>query len=229
VSAVVLTRLRDLFLDPHADPAARRPAKQVAERAVPSVLGVLTAREEAAPAGAALGLTAAAAAGMPCALVCHWTGEAANEAAATSGLAVRAARRLAARLTSRGLTASARGRLVTVVLPAAEPDARAAAERAFATAGDTPAVLVVSGPRPDNFDPLMAALDRLIVVPSPGAPTALEHLAVDAAARIGRATGVLRLPASGAATRRLVVSCGVLLSPALRAAAEAALRGRDGA
>lgn len=225
MSALVLSRLRGLFLDPDAAPAARRPATQVAERAVPSALGVLAAPADAAAAGAALGLAAAAAAHAPCALVCHWTGATSDEPGPAPTPAVAAARRLAARLASRGLAASARGRLVTVGLPAPGAEARAAAERALATAGDTPTVLVIAGPRPPAFDPLLAGLDRLVVVPAPDAPAGLEHLAVDAAARLGRATSVLRLPPAGTPTRRLVLSCGLLLSPALRAAADRALRG----
>ncbi|HMJ33604.1 MAG TPA: hypothetical protein VK501_06780 [Baekduia sp.] len=225
MSAAVLTRLRDLFVV--ADPAVRRPVAAVAERVVPTALGVLAAPADAPAAGATLGLAVAAAARVPCVVVCRWTGDGGVGAAPTSAPAVAPARRLAARLASRGLAASARGRLVTVLLPEAEAEACAAAHRTLAAAGDAPFVVVVSGPRPPGLDPLLADLDRLIVVPPADAPAGLEHLAVLAAARLGRATGVLRLPAEGTATRRLVLSYGLLLSPALRAAAGAALRGSD--
>jgi hypothetical protein len=228
VSAVVLARLRGLFLDPGATPAAERSAAVVAERVAPPVLGVLTGPAEAAAAGAALGLVAASAAGCPCALVCRWTGgEPDDDASPAAAPSVGAARRLAARLGTRGLDVTARGRLVTVELPAAAATARAAAERAMAAASDVPVVLVIAGPRTATFDPLLAELDRLVVVPPPEAPAALEHLAVAAAARAGRATSVLRFPSSGTAAHRLTVACGLLLSPSLRAAAESALGGGD--
>jgi hypothetical protein len=228
VNAVVLARLRGLFLEPCSTPAVQRPASRVVERAAPPALGVLTGPAEAAAAGAALGLVAATATGRPCALVCRWTGaEPGDDAPPTSAPSVGAARRLAARLGARGLDAIARGRLVTIELPAAAATARAAAERAIAAASDVPVVLVIAGPRTVTLDPLLAELDRLVVVPPPGAPAALEHLAVAAAARAGRATSVLRFPSSGTAAHRLTVSCGLLLSPSLRAAAESALRGGD--
>jgi hypothetical protein len=230
VSEAALARLRELFLDPDGRAVAARPAVQVAERAVPATLGLLAAPADAAAAGAALGLAAAAGRRAPCVLVCRWTGERTGaSASAASRPAVGAARRLATRLASRGLVADARGRLVTVLLPPAEAEARAAAERAVAAAGETPTVLVVAGPRPAVFDALLAELDRLVVIAPPDAPAGLEQLAVDAAARLGRGTGVLRLPRSAVMARRIAVSCGLLVSPALRAAADAALRGHDGA
>lgn len=225
-SGVVLSRLRDLFLDPAASTAAG-PVRQVAERAVPATLGLLTAPEQAVGAGAALALAAGAAHGAPCAVVCRWTGAEAKAPVRSSALSAVAARRLAARLDARGLDAGACGRLVSVILPAAGEDARAAAERAAAAAGDAPVVLVVAGPRPAALDPLLARLDRLVVAPPPGAPAGLEQMAVEAAARLGRGTGVLRLPASTATAARLGARCGLLLSPALRAAAAAALRGHE--
>jgi hypothetical protein len=156
-----------------------------------------------------------------------WTGEAAGVPPA-SAPAVGAARRLAARLSSRGLEAAARGRLVTLHLPAAPDAARDAAERAAAAAGDAPTVLVLAGARPPSFDALLAEADRLVVVASPDAPSVLEHLAIEDAARVGRSTGVLRLSPSAALAQRLTVATGLLLSPPLRAAAEDALGARRG-
>jgi len=190
---------------------------------VPATLGVLASPAQAGAAGAALGLAAAAAARTPCALVCRWTGAEPDDEP-SSALAVRAARRLAGRLSARGLAAASRGRLVTVDLPASASLARAAVERATAAAGDVPTVLVIAGPRSSAFDPLLADLDRLVVVPPPDAPPGLEHLAIDAAARLGRATSLLRVPSS-AATHRVTIASGLLLSPSLRSAAETALRG----
>jgi hypothetical protein len=227
--AVALGRVRDAFLAP-ADPAAAAPVApvaRVAERSVPATLGVLVAPPQAAAAGAVLAL--AAAGGSSCALVCRWTGEAAGvPLAPASAPAVGAARRLAARLSSRGLEAAARGRLVTLHLPAAPDAARDAAERAAAAAGDAPTVLVIAGARPPSFDALLAEADRLVVVASPGAPSVLEHLAIEDAARVGRCTGVLRLSPSAALAHRLTVATGLLLSPPLRAAAQDALGVRRG-
>ena len=196
---------------------------------MPATLGVLVAPAQAAAAGAVLALSAAAAGGSSCALVCRWTGEVADGAPLAAAPAVGAARRLASRLASRGLEAAARGRLVTVRLPAGADEARDAAERAAAAAGEAPTVLVLAGARPPCFDALLGEADRLVVVASADAPSVLEHLAVDDAAHVGRSTGVLRLSPSAALAQRLTVATGLLLSPPLRAAAAVALgadRGR---
>jgi hypothetical protein len=225
MSTVVLERLRDLFLTGDSA-AAARPARRVAERIAPATLGVLVAPGDAPAAGAALGLALAAAHRAPCAVVCRWTGAEAAEPP-RSGLAGGAARRLAQRLAARGLVASACGRVVTVALPASDIEARAATERALAAAGDLPLILTVAGARPIAFDPLLANLDRLIVVPPASAPEGLERLAIDAAARLSRGATVLRLPSTGAVTGRLLATTGLPLAPAWRQAAAAALRGGD--
>jgi hypothetical protein len=241
VSELVLTRLRDVFLAPGAEAPARQvaeravpatlgmlaPAQQVAERVVPATLAVLaTGPRDAAVAGAALALAAARAHRSRCAVVCRWDGAAA--ATPRAGTAVVSARRLAERLAGRGLAAAANGRLVTVALPAAGGEARAATERTLAASGDVPVVLVVSGPRPPALDPLLATLDRLVVVPAADAPPGLERLALDAAARLGRGVSVLRVPDGATTTGRLLAATGLPLSPRLCAAATAALAGGDG-
>jgi hypothetical protein len=81
---------------------------------------------------------------------------------------------------------------------------------------------VVAAPRVAVLDGLLAAQDRLIVVPAPDAADGLERLAVEEAARLGRATGILRL---SAAPGRGAIVGGLLIAPGLRAAAEAALDG----
>lgn len=225
MSAIVLERLRDLFLVGEGAPVAL-PVPQAAERTVPSTLGVLVSPGDAPVAGAALGLAVAAAHRAPCALVCRWTGTEPAEAP-RAGLAGGAARRLAQRLGARGLIAAACGRVVTVALPASEIEARAATERALAAAGDLPLVLAIAGARPPAFNPLLATLDRLIVVPPSGAPAGLEPLAIDAAARLGRSASLLRLPATGTVTGRLVAATGLSLSPAWRKAAVSSLQGDD--
>jgi hypothetical protein len=221
VSAVVLARLRELFLAPAGEEA---PARQVAERAVPATLAVLAAREDAAVSGAAVGLAAAGALRAACAVVCVWDGEA-DAAAPRSDLAIGAARRLGGRLAARGLLVGVRGRLVTVALPAEGSEARAAAERAMAATGDVPVVLVVAGARPAALDPLLAAVDRIVVVPAADAPAGLEDLALCGAARLGRSTAVLRLPPAGSAAGRLLAAAGLALVPSLRAAAAATIGG----
>jgi hypothetical protein len=219
VSAIVLGRLRDLFLT-----AAAAPVQQVAERTLPATVGVLVAPGDAPAAGAALALAAAAGGRAPCALVCHWTGADAADPP-RSAMATAAARKLAQSLTSRGIAAGACGRLVTVALPAAGTEARAATERALAAAGDVPCVLVIAGPRPAALDPLLATLDRLVVIPPTDAPPGLEPLALTAAAHLGRSATLLRLPTTS--TGRLLTTTGLSLSPAWRAAATSALRGGD--
>jgi hypothetical protein len=225
VSTIVLERLRDLFLTGEA--AGAPPVRQVAERGVPATLGVLVSPGDASAVGAALGLAVAAAHRAPCAVVCRWTGADAAEPP-RSGVASGAARRLAQRLAARSLVVGVCGRVVTVVLPSSDIEARAAAERALAAAGDIPLVFTVAGARPRAFDPLLANLDRLIVVPSSGAPAGLERLAIADAARLGRSAGLLRLPSTGAVTGRLLAATGLPLSPIWREAAAAALRGGDG-
>lgn len=225
MSAVVLERVRDLFLTGDAAASARS-VRRVAERTAPATLGVLVGPGDASAAGVALGLAVAAAHRAPCAVVCRWTGDEAVEPP-RSGLASGAARRLAQRLAGRGLSVGVCGRVVTVALPATDVEARAATERALAAAGDIPVILALAGARPPGFDPLLANLDRLIVVPSAGAPAGLERLAIDDAARLGRGASVLELPSTGAGTGRLLALTGLPLSAAWRKAAAAALRGGD--
>jgi hypothetical protein len=215
-----MSRLVELFLAPAAT-TAEAPVVQVAVRAAPSALAVLCAPHAASIAGAAVALAALARGDEDVAVVCRWTG--AGGGPPTGGVATGAARRLGARLAGRDLAAAAHGRLVTVALPADPGAAVAAAGHAGAAAGGAPVVVVVAGARPAALDPLLSAQDRVIVVPEAGAPEGLEAVAVADAARVGRATGLLRL---GAATpARAVVTAGWALPPALRATVGAALDG----
>jgi hypothetical protein len=215
-----MSRLIELFLTPAAA-TAEAPVVQVAVRAAPSALAVLCAPQAAALAGAAVALAALARGDEDVAVVCRWTG--ADAAAPGGAPATAAARRLAARLAGRDLGAAAHGRLVSVALPADPRAAVAAAGHTGAAAGGAPVVVVVAGARSADLDPLLAAQDRVIVVPEPGAPEGLEAMAVADAARVGRATGLLRL---GAATpARAMVTAGWALPPALRAAVGSALDG----
>jgi hypothetical protein len=216
-----VSRLVELFLAPAPAVAAEAPIVRVAERAAPAAVAVLCAPGAAGAAGAAVALAALARGDHGTAVVCRWTGE--DAAAPAGGLATGASRRLAVRLVARDLRAAARGRLVTVALPGEPAAAVAAAGHVGAAAGGAPVVVVVEGARPVALDPLLAAQERVIVVPASGAPDGLETLAVADAARVGRATGVLRL---GAATpARAALTAGWALPPALRAAVAAALDG----
>ncbi len=224
MSTIVLERLRDLFLTGDTT-VHSQPARRVTERAVPGTLGLLVSPGDASVAGAALGLAVAAAHRAPCVVVCRWTGHEVVDPP-RSGLAGGAARTLARRLAVRGLDVGACGRVVTVALPASDIEACAATERALAAAGDIPLILTVAAARSSVFDPLLANLDRLIVVPAPDAPVGLERLAIDDAARLGRGATVLRLPSTGSLTGRLLAT-GLPLAPTWRKAATAALRGGD--
>ncbi|WP_445151674.1 hypothetical protein [Baekduia sp. Peel2402] len=213
-------RLRDLFLAP-ADGA---PARRVAERVVPATVGVLGPPREGAIAAASVALATMGARRARCAVICRWDG---REAAPRPGLASISARRLADRLERRGVQAAARGRLVTVGLAAEPAEARAAVERLLVAVEETPLVVLVAGPRPPALDPLLATLDRLVVVTALDAPPGLGDLALDEAAALGRSVARIDLPDTPLGS--LVASTGRPFSPGLRAAATAALGGdRDG-
>jgi hypothetical protein len=216
MTAHVASRLRELFVVP----AEAAPARRVAERVVPATVGVLGASREGGIAAAAIALAAMAARRERCAVVCRWE---AREVAPRPGWASSSARRLAERLERRGVRAAARGRLVTVALPPAPAEARACAERVLAAVEETPLVLLVAGPRPEALDPLLATLDRLVVVTPPDALPGLEGLALDEAAALGRGAARFALPETPLGA--VVATFGRPLSPALRTAALAALGG----
>lgn len=218
-------RLRALFLDP-ATPAkdARRNGGEALTAPAPATLAVLCPGHLAPAAGAIAALAAAEAGRRRCAAVCTWTGgEPPGVEASAAGLALPAARRLAVRLEVRDVCAAARGRLVLVGLPADPEAARTVVERVAATAGEAAVVTVVAGPRSPALDPLLGAQDRVLVVPPEGDLHALGGLALDEAARVARAVGVLRVPALGAG--RLALRAGLVLPGSARRAALAALAG----
>jgi hypothetical protein len=80
-----------------------------------------------------------------------------------SQLALPGARRLAARLSARGIGASARGRLAWVALPRDDRPAAAAAVQAGA-AVDVPLAVALAGPRTPALDALLADQDLIVVV-----------------------------------------------------------------
>jgi hypothetical protein len=127
-----------------------------------------------------------------------------------------AARRLAARLGSRGIPATARGRLAWLPLPAEPGPGLAMAERA-AAAIDVPAVLALAGPRPAEAEPLLPELDLVAVVAGddagPLATLVLDHLNGLAA------PAVAVRPLRGASRRLALAGLG-----GLRSLADASIR-----
>lgn len=175
----VLARVRSLFLE--APPAVSRELPHaVAAPPVVERMAVLGAPAGVMPTGAALALVAARAARARCALLAIW-------GAPTPGarLPARAgAARAAAALRSRGLEATAGGRLVYLELPAEPIQAAAALARAEAAAR-APAVLVVAGPRTDELDRVLVEQDLLVVLGrDDDAPTA--RLVAESLAELGR-------------------------------------------
>lgn len=129
-------------------------------------------------------------------------------------LATARARRLAIAL---GEGARARGRLVTIAFDPDPERAAGAAHRLLG--GDAPAVLVVDGPRPDAFTPVLGGADRIVIATRRDAPPALVDLGLTDAARIGRATAHLVVDEAPA----LLTASGVVVPPALRLAVQRAL------
>lgn len=114
-------------------------------------------------------------------VVCRW-GAAPRRAAlpATAG-----ARRLAASMNARGLSAQGSSRLVAVALDDMPSVAAAEGARATAAAGGAPVVLAICGPRDPAFDDLLAAQDVAIAALQ-DAPDELARLAVAALAQMSR-------------------------------------------
>jgi hypothetical protein len=219
MSGTVLDRVLGVFLVPVAAPEA--PALDVR----PHTAAVTAVAVLGGPPGAAVavGLVLARRSRSGCVLVCRWSGI--DEEPSVPGLAVPAARALAGRLHARGVAVAARGRAVTLALPAEPAAASAALQRAMAPAADVPVVLALDGARPTELDPVLATLDRLLVCPRRDAPAGLERLAVADAARVGRATGVLRIAAGGGL--RVAAATGLVLTAGARSAVQAALDGHE--
>jgi len=103
------------------------------------------------------------------------------------------ARRLAARLARRDITASAHGRLVWIPLGCALDEVA----RIAAAAGDAPVVLGLLGPRSAAADTLLAAHDAALLAADPDSP--LAALAVADLGRLGVPLRCWAPPAAGAA------------------------------
>jgi len=174
---------------------------------VPAAAAVLCPAEDARAAGVALAALLARRARAACGLACIWTAPEPHRHPEASAPPSRAARRLAATLTPRGIDARACGRVVAVALESDPAAALAAAGRAVAAADAAPVVVVLGGPRPAAFDELLGGQDRLLVLTRPGADPAMSALAVAG------------LPPDGPPA----VACTVGLGPAARAIAAAGL------
>ena len=144
--------------------------------------------------GSAAVAVAAAAAGelrararASAALVCVWrpvpqlaeeTERDAPAARSPAGATTPGARRLEARLTSQGLPATACGRLAWLVLDPQPEQAAREAERCRALVGE-PQVLAIAGPRPAEFEPLLATAAICVAVLPTNTEPELQALAID--------------------------------------------------
>lgn len=115
------------------------------------------------------------------------------------------ARRLAARLSAGDRPAVPRGHLVRVGLPM-EP-AAAAADASRLLAGETPAVLVLAGPRAAAFDSALGSASLVVVAADPEAPPTLSTLAAEQLKAVN--PEVLVVPALGGAVARIVANAGL--------------------
>jgi hypothetical protein len=141
----------------HAAPVA--PARPRAATRMPLRAAVLGSAAEAVPVGALVANALRSAVDASSAALAVWTPGA---AAARGGPATLAASRLAARLSARGLQATARGRLAWMTLDD-HPVAAAVAARRAAGALDVPLVVVVCGPRCEVVEALLAEQDLVVV------------------------------------------------------------------
>ena len=188
-------------------------AGESASRPEPLAVAVLCRPRDALAVGGAVGLGLAARCRRSHAVVAVWGGSSSPPLRAP---ATAAARRLAARLSSRGHRASATGRLVVVALEDASEAGRVAA------AVEVPVVSVLAGAREDSDDDVLRSHDTVLVAVGaedepPVAELALVGLAVE-----GIAARTVELPA-GAAAARVLAASGVALLPPLRGAVEVAL------
>jgi hypothetical protein len=162
------------------------------------------------PLAAAVALACRARARVPSALVALWCAPGDDDGDAlpgSSGPALPGAAGFAARLSRRGLPATARGRLAWLALPPPCDDAVPMLRHAEAAAGDAPVVLAVARPRDPAVDALLAERDLLVVAAPPGSPLA---------SAAGEDVRGLRVP---------VRACAPLPPGALRLTALAGLRG----
>jgi len=186
----LLGRVGAFFFEAAESPA--RPPRAPAPEAdvAPIHAAVLGAPASVLPVAAACAGELRARAKAAAALICIWrpagvmapatSPESEPEAPAAqspAGATTPGARRLAARLVARDLTATACGRLAWLALDC-DPAAAAGQFRRCMAAAGAPLVLAVAGPRPKPFEPLLADLDLCIAVLPAEIDPALRELAV---------------------------------------------------
>ena len=183
-------RAVDFFIEPREVPAAPvelraapRPSVRAATR-LPLRAAVLGSAADAVPVAGMLANALRSASGASTAAVAVW---APGASLGRGGPAALGASRLAARLTVRGLPASARGRLAWLRVDD-HPVAAAVAVRRAAGALEVPLVAVLGGPRCDVIERLIEEQDLVIVVAAePDGP--LARLALDSCAGAAVAHG----------------------------------------
>jgi len=143
---------------------------------------------EAEPLACALALALRA---RGAAVVCTWAAPAAPATAPPTA----AARRLAASMQARNLSAAASGRLVLIRLDDDPRVAASEAGRACAAAGDAPVVTAICGPRDPAFDDVLAGQSVTVVAAGDG-PEELVRLAVATLRSTAVAAPVLGIVAS---------------------------------
>lgn len=202
----VLDRLLAVFVEP-APRAAVVPAVSVA---MPTV-AVLCAPGQEGCIGGAVALELASRAGSVTATLCVW-GAPASQARLPSAPVGRGARRVAAALARHGLDAAGSGRLARVVL---DPDPAMASAGAIRAEGASPGPVVVAigGPRDRSWDPVLAAVDRTLVVTRPDSGNALA-----AAACAGLDGPCASAVIAARPLARLAAATGLGVTPSLRRA-----------
>jgi len=175
-----MSGLRDRAVDyfvapkPSAD-TARRVGGASRAALEPPAAGVLGAHDDVGSVAALLASELRLRMRAGCVLLGEWSAEERPENHAA--VASRPARRLADRLGGRGLDANAQGRLARVRLPGDPPAAGSAWRHALAAA-ECPSVWALAGPRPADFDPLLAELDLIVLVPGAVASAEMGRLAL---------------------------------------------------
>ena len=168
----LLGRVGAFFFEAAESPAQTSPAAAPSPDATPIQAAVLGAPDVVVPVAAACAGELRARSKAAAALICIWRHRqspaleaepAAPAAQSPAGATTPGARRLAARLAARDLTATACGRLAWLALDPDPADAARQFARCTAAAG-APLVLAVAGPRPEPFESTLADLDLCVAV-----------------------------------------------------------------
>ena len=188
----LLGRVGAFFLEAAETPARSPEPPAPAPDAAPRPAAVLGAPGSVVPVAAACAGELRARAKAAAALICIWrpadapAPALAPAARSPAGATTPGARRLAARLESRALGATACGRLAWLALDA-DPAAAAGQFRRCRAVAGAPLVLAVAGARPEQFEPLLADVELCVLVLPDGIDPALRELAVATLPAGGRA------------------------------------------